>query len=69
MEEATGERLGRQGCFGSLEMLWKRSELRQGCCQLTGESEKREPWGQVQAVSPGQVAAGNCFPGCKSFRV
>ena len=27
----------RRGYFGSLEMVWERSEPRQGCCQLTGK--------------------------------
>ena len=40
-EEAIGET--RWGCFGSLETLWESSECRWGCCQLTGESEKRLP--------------------------
>ena len=63
-EGTTGESLG--GAALALEMLWETSEPRWGCWKLTGESEKRGPWGQVQGVSPGRAAAAHCSPGCKS---
>ena len=33
------------GSIGSLEMLLERNEPRQGCCQLTGKSEKKRDVG------------------------
>ena len=43
----------RWGCFASLRnnSHSERNEPRRGCCQLTGQSEKRGPWRQVQGVS------------------
>ena len=40
----------------ALETEWVRREPGRGCCQLTGESEKRGPWEQVQGVSPDELS-------------
>ena len=53
----------------ALETLWERSQPRQRCCQLTEGSEKWEPLGQVQGISPGQAATVHCSSGCKSPEV
>ena len=41
-------------------------ELRQGCCQLNGKSEKREALETGAGRSPGQAAAARCSAGSKS---
>ena len=45
----------RQGRFGSLETLHKRSGPSWGCSQLAGKSEKRGRWGQVQGLAQDEL--------------
>ena len=33
----------------------ERSEPRRGCCQLTGESERKGPWRQGQGLAQGEL--------------
>ena len=53
------------GCSDSKKVTGKKG-AEAGQLRFTGKSEKRR-WRQVQGVSPGQVAATHCSPGCKSL--